>query len=155
VTQNYPSLETAATTPMRSVCRFGFVQVPLRPLISVVAHHRRHVCSHSAPVICGIIDRTPDLKRALILALQTAAICTATELPTAKPESVGFSTDRLQNLHSLIQNEIDQEQLAGAVTILACHGKIIDYRTLRPARHGKECTDDQGHYLPRPLLASP
>jgi hypothetical protein len=29
VTQNYPSLETAATTPTRSVCRFGFVQVPL------------------------------------------------------------------------------------------------------------------------------
>ena len=69
------------------------------------------------------------MKRALILALQTAALCTAAELPTAKPESVGFSTDRLQNLHSLIQNEIDQKQLAGAVTILACHGKIIDYRT--------------------------
>jgi hypothetical protein len=29
VTQNYPSLEIAATTPTRSVCRFGFVQVPL------------------------------------------------------------------------------------------------------------------------------
>ena len=28
-----------------------------------------------------------------------------------------------------MQNEIDQKQLAGAVTILACHGKIIDYRT--------------------------
>ena len=28
MTQNYPSLETAAITPTRSVCRFGFVQVP-------------------------------------------------------------------------------------------------------------------------------
>ena len=69
------------------------------------------------------------MKRALILALQTAALCAAAELPTAKPESVGFSSDRLQNLHSLIQNEIDQKQLAGAVTILARHGKVIDYRT--------------------------
>ena len=29
MTQNYPSLETAAITPTRSVCRFGFVQVSL------------------------------------------------------------------------------------------------------------------------------
>jgi CubicO group peptidase (beta-lactamase class C family) len=69
------------------------------------------------------------MNRALILALQTAALCAAAELPAAKPESVGFSSDRLQNLHSLIQNEIDQKQLAGAVTILARHGKLIDYRT--------------------------
>ena len=47
---------------------------------------------------------------------------------TVKPESVGFSSDRLENLHKLIQDEIDQKQLAGAITILARHGKIIDYR---------------------------
>jgi len=35
VTQNYPSLETAATAPTRSVCRFGFVRVPLPSLIAV------------------------------------------------------------------------------------------------------------------------
>ena len=69
------------------------------------------------------------MKRALIFALQTVMLSAATDLPTVKPESVGFSSDRLQNLHSLIQNEIDQKQLAGAVTILARHGKIIDYRT--------------------------
>jgi CubicO group peptidase (beta-lactamase class C family) len=69
------------------------------------------------------------MKRALIFALMTVTLCAAADLPTAKPESVGFSSDRLQNLHSLIQNEIDQKQLAGAVTILARHGKIIDYRT--------------------------
>jgi CubicO group peptidase (beta-lactamase class C family) len=69
------------------------------------------------------------MKRVLILALQTAALWTAAELPIVKPESVGFSSDRLQNLHSLIQNEIDQKELAGAVTILARHGKVVDYRT--------------------------
>ena len=46
-----------------------------------------------------------------------------------KPETVGFSTERLENLHALIQGEIDQKQLAGAVTILARHGKIVEYRT--------------------------
>ena len=47
----------------------------------------------------------------------------------ATPESVGFSSQRLERLHALIQGEIDQKQLAGAVTILARHGKIVDYRT--------------------------
>ncbi len=51
------------------------------------------------------------------------------DLPLVKPESVGFSSERLENLHSLIQGEIDNKQLAGAVTILARHGKIVDYRT--------------------------
>ncbi len=77
----------------------------------------------------GIIERTATMKLAFILALQTMALYAAADLPTAKPESVGFSSDRLQNLHSLIQNEIDQKELAGAITILGRHGKIIDYRT--------------------------
>ena len=46
-----------------------------------------------------------------------------------KPEAVGFSSERLENLHHLIQDEIDKKQLVGAITILARHGKIIDYRT--------------------------
>jgi CubicO group peptidase (beta-lactamase class C family) len=70
------------------------------------------------------------MKRILLLALQTAILCAAADLPaTTRPESVGFSSGRLENLHSLIQKEIDGKQLAGAVTLLARHGKIIDYRT--------------------------
>jgi CubicO group peptidase (beta-lactamase class C family) len=80
-------------------------------------------------VLCDIIDSMPEMKRALMLAIQTAALCAAAELTIGNPESVGFSSDRLEKLHSLIQNEIDQKQLAGAVTILARHGKVIDYRT--------------------------
>jgi CubicO group peptidase (beta-lactamase class C family) len=45
-----------------------------------------------------------------------------------KPESVGFSSERLQHLHTLMQQVVDQKQLPGAVTILARHGKVIDYR---------------------------
>ena len=45
-----------------------------------------------------------------------------------KPETVGFSGERLERLHALIQNEVDQKELAGAITILARHGRIVDYR---------------------------
>jgi CubicO group peptidase (beta-lactamase class C family) len=50
------------------------------------------------------------------------------DMTPVQPESVGFSSERLERLHALIQGEIDQKQLAGAVTILARHGKIVEYR---------------------------
>src|SRR5664279_6242626 len=53
----------------------------------------------------------------------------AIDLTVVKPESVGFSSERLENLHALMQSTIDKKTLAGAVTILARHGKIVDYRT--------------------------
>ena len=51
------------------------------------------------------------------------------DMTPVKPESVGFSSERLDRLHAVIQEEIDQKHLAGAVTLLARHGKIVDYRT--------------------------
>src|ERR1700734_3364806 len=40
------------------------------------------------------------------------------EMAVVKPESEGFSSERLENLHRLIQGEIDDKKLAGAITIL-------------------------------------
>ncbi len=55
---------------------------------------------------------------------------TATDAMTVvSSESEGFSSARLENLHKLIQGEIDERHLAGAVTILARHGKVVEYRT--------------------------
>src|SRR5262245_25303173 len=50
------------------------------------------------------------------------------DFTVVKPESVGFSSERLERLHTLMQQTVDQKQLPGAVTILARHGKVIDYR---------------------------
>ncbi|HXJ96192.1 MAG TPA: serine hydrolase domain-containing protein [Terriglobia bacterium] len=50
------------------------------------------------------------------------------DLSLSKPESVGFSSERLERLHALMQQAVDQKQIAGIVTILARHGKVIDYR---------------------------
>jgi len=44
------------------------------------------------------------------------------------PESVGFSSERLKRLHAQMQNEVDSKQLAGVVTLLARHGKIVDFQ---------------------------
>ena len=66
------------------------------------------------------------------------------DLAAVKPESMGFSSERLERLHSLIQDEVDQKLLAGAVTILARHGKIVDYRTygVRDFASGAPMTKD-------------
>jgi CubicO group peptidase (beta-lactamase class C family) len=53
----------------------------------------------------------------------------ALTLTPVNPESVGFSTERLQRLHALLQSEVDKKQISGFVTILARHGKVVEYRT--------------------------
>jgi len=68
----------------------------------------------------------------------------AVDMTVVKPETMGFSSERLENLHALIQGEIDKKELAGAVTILARHGKIVDYRVYgqRDAASGAVMTKD-------------
>ena len=57
------------------------------------------------------------------------AAARARDLGEVKPETVGFSTQRLQRLHALLQKKVDEKQLAGIVTVLARHGKIVDFET--------------------------
>ncbi|HWW88293.1 MAG TPA: serine hydrolase domain-containing protein [Vicinamibacterales bacterium] len=53
----------------------------------------------------------------------------AAEIAEVKPEAEGFSSERLKNLHALLQKEVDDKQLAGIVTVMARHGKIVDFQT--------------------------
>jgi CubicO group peptidase (beta-lactamase class C family) len=62
------------------------------------------------------------------IALQKSASASV-DMTLVKPESVGFSSERLERLHAVMQQTVDKKQLAGVVTILARHGKIVDYRT--------------------------
>lgn len=47
------------------------------------------------------------------------------ELPTAKPEDVGMSSQRLSHVTTAVQKLIDDRQVAGAVTVVARRGKIV------------------------------
>ena len=73
---------------------------------------------------------TPDQAQAQA-PIQTSAqplVPPKVDMTLVPPESVGFSSERLERLHALIQEEIDQKKIAGAVTILVRHGKVVDYR---------------------------
>ncbi len=50
------------------------------------------------------------------------------DMTPIKPESAGFSSARLESLHALMQQTVDKQQLSGIVTVLARHGKVVDYR---------------------------
>jgi CubicO group peptidase (beta-lactamase class C family) len=68
----------------------------------------------------------------------------ALDMTVVKPETVGFSSQRLERLHGLMQQAVDQKQIAGIVTVLARHGKVVDYRTYgkRDVASGAPMTKD-------------
>ena len=49
------------------------------------------------------------------------------DLPMAKPESVGVSSKRLERVKAYIQEYIDTNQIAGAVTLIARKGKVVHH----------------------------
>jgi CubicO group peptidase (beta-lactamase class C family) len=49
------------------------------------------------------------------------------DMTVVKPETVGFSSERLERLHAAMKQVIDDKELSGIVTILARHGKVVDY----------------------------
>jgi CubicO group peptidase (beta-lactamase class C family) len=60
---------------------------------------------------------------ALLLAMLTLPL-TAASIPTAKPEDVGLSSERLQRVHQMIQRHIDAGDISGAVTLVARKGRV-------------------------------
>lgn len=53
---------------------------------------------------------------------------TLTPLPTATPESVGFAPGALNKMDEGMQGLVDKKQLAGIVTLVARHGKVVQHK---------------------------
>jgi CubicO group peptidase (beta-lactamase class C family) len=53
-----------------------------------------------------------------------ASIGLCQQLPTASPESVGLSSERLQRIATEVDQSIRDKQIAGAVTMVIRHGKV-------------------------------
>ncbi len=51
----------------------------------------------------------------------------AQPLPMVKPESVGFSSERLQQINAFARENIESGKHAGIVTIVARHGKVVHF----------------------------
>jgi CubicO group peptidase (beta-lactamase class C family) len=49
--------------------------------------------------------------------------------PEIRPETAGFSAERLKRLDDAMQSAVDNKTLAGIVTMVARHGKLVQQRT--------------------------
>src|ERR1700719_3718231 len=65
--------------------------------------------------------------RLAIFGFVTLSAIAQTDVPMAKPESVGMSEKRLERIHAFIQDYIDTNQISGAVTLVARHGKVVHF----------------------------
>jgi len=62
----------------------------------------------------------------------------AGEIPRAKPEAVGMSSERLAKVKSKVQKMVDDGKIAGAVTMVARRGKIVHFEA-----HGLRDLDEK------------
>jgi CubicO group peptidase (beta-lactamase class C family) len=67
----------------------------------------------------------------IIIALLLAAVnVIAQGLPTARPEDEGFSPERLAYIDQYYSEKIDHGDMAGIVTLVSRHGKIVHFSAL-------------------------
>lgn len=69
------------------------------------------------------------------LAFATAILClttqlsTAGELPVAKPESVGMSSERLAKVDVVMDNLVKEKKLVGGIIMIARQGKVVHLKS--------------------------
>src|SRR6187551_2033310 len=62
------------------------------------------------------------------LALAGAAAAHAQPLPTAAPESVGMSSERLRRIETFFAGEMERNRVAGAVVAISRQGKLVYFK---------------------------
>lgn len=66
----------------------------------------------------------------VLLGPAAAQLAAAQGLPVGQPESLGLSSARLERVDALIENAIEQEEIAGAVALIARHGQVAYLRSI-------------------------
>ncbi len=70
------------------------------------------------------------LSCSLVLFLFLSGSLWGSGLPTATPEDVGMSTERLQRLKQVMQEYVDNERMAGSVVLVARKGQTVFLETV-------------------------
>src|ERR1700733_15617800 len=77
-------------------------------------------------MIGQISVKEPVMRRInqISLILLAAFSLTGASLPSSKPEEVGLSSERLKQIHAMVQRHMDAGDITGAVMFVARHGQI-------------------------------
>lgn len=54
----------------------------------------------------------------------------AAELPEGRPADVGISASKLEHVDAVVRELVEKKDFAGAVTEVACRGKVIDWKAV-------------------------
>jgi CubicO group peptidase (beta-lactamase class C family) len=67
----------------------------------------------------------------VLLGFLVVHVCVAwaQDLPTGKPESLGLSSERLERIGAVVQHDIDDRRIAGAVTLVIRHGHVAWFKS--------------------------
>ena len=69
--------------------------------------------------------------RTILVAVAASTIAwtalSADEIPTASPEDVGMSSERLREIDTVIKRHVDAGEIQGAVTAVARRGKVVHF----------------------------
>jgi CubicO group peptidase (beta-lactamase class C family) len=63
-----------------------------------------------------------------VLSAIAAGSLLAQPLPTATPDSQGFSSERLARVHAMLQRQVEDGSYAGAISLVCRNGRIVDAR---------------------------
>ena len=82
-----------------------------------------------------------------LITLLLALVClvppvAAEEIKTVRPEEVGLSTPRLDRMGNMMRTDIEQKKIAGAVVLVARHGKIAYLKSFGRADTDKPMQTD-------------
>jgi CubicO group peptidase (beta-lactamase class C family) len=93
-------------------------------------------------IIAKLLIRTKPLTSLLFLASLNFA--TAADIPRADPEDVGMSSERLQQINTVIQRHMDAGNIQGAVTAVARRGKLVHFQAhgLMDVDNGRAMDED-------------
>ena len=71
--------------------------------------------------------RRVGLSLALLAGMLSTPTARGGDLPAARPEDVGVSSGRLKRIDELVRRYIDDQKVAGAVTLVARKGKVVHF----------------------------
>ena len=67
---------------------------------------------------------------ALLLSLLAIGHAVASDLPTAKPEQVGLSSERLERIGLALRNDVERGRIPGAVVVVVRNGRVALVRAV-------------------------
>lgn len=102
--------------------------------------------------------RKPFTLVVLLAFLLSAAIAWAEPLPSARPEQVGFSPERLDRIGQILKAEIERGKFPGAVALVARKGRVAYFESfgLRDKATGAPMTKDTAfriYSMTKPLVS--